>query len=74
MGIKQRLTLGFFPVVLCSSGFYVGLLHYFRILENLVCSQVQKAKVILVTAHNKVSVHDPKWDRKEYSTSACLMC
>lgn len=35
-------------------------LTLFRILENLVYSQAQKAKVILVTAHSSVSVHDPK--------------
>lgn len=40
-------------------------LTLFRILENLVYSQAQKAKVILVTAHSRVSVHDPEWDRKE---------
>lgn len=36
-----------------------------KMLENVAFSQAQKAKVILVTAHSRVSVNDPKWDRKE---------
>lgn len=40
--------------------FAVDLTTLFRILENLVYSQAQKAEVILVTAHSSVSVHDPK--------------
>ncbi|KAF2987038.1 hypothetical protein EK904_007011 [Melospiza melodia maxima] len=30
------------------------------------------AKVILVTAHSRVSVHDPKWDKKENTVELSL--
>lgn len=40
-------------------------LTVFGILENAVYLQTQKAKVILVTAHSRVSLHDPEWDRNE---------